>query len=160
MKKISNFFFLRFSCEEIRFRVFFTRKFLHTRIAPPAFSSHENCVARFFFTREFRRLFFLHTRIPLPDFSSHENSVARFFFTREFRCPFFLHTRIPSPVSHIRILFLLLHGFSVGSPWKFWSTSSGATTQSPTTFALRRHLWLALLSVAGRRLFVLESSLQ
>ena len=62
---------------------FFTRElrrllFLHTRIALPAFSSHENSVACFFFTRESRCRIFLHTRIPLPVFSSHENSVACF----------------------------------------------------------------------------------
>jgi len=82
---------------------FFTREFrclffLHTRIAFPAFSSHENVVACFFFTRESRCPFFLHTGIAFPVFSSHENVVACFFFTREFRCPF-LHTRIPLPVS-------------------------------------------------------------
>jgi len=64
----------------------------------PDFSSHENCVACFFFTREFRCLFFLHTRIPLPVFSSHGNSAACFFFTRESLCLFFLHTRIPLSV--------------------------------------------------------------
>ena len=99
MKKFSNFSFLRFSCEETGFRVFFTRKFLHTRIPLPVFSSHENCVSRFFFTRKCRCLFFLHTRIPLPVFSSHGNCVSRFFFTRKCRCLFFLHTRIPLPVS-------------------------------------------------------------
>ena len=91
-KKFSNFLFLRFSCEETGFCVFFTRElrcliFLHTRIALPVFSSHENSVACFFFTREFRCLFFLHTGIPLPVFSSHENP-----------CLFFLHTRIPLSV--------------------------------------------------------------
>ena len=70
MKKFSNFSFLRFSCEETGFRVFFTREFrcllfLHTRMSPPAFSSHENPVACFFFTRKSRCLFFLHTRFPL-----------------------------------------------------------------------------------------------
>ena len=139
MKKFSNFSLLRFSCEESGFRVFFTRKFLHTRIPLPVFSSHENCVSRFFFTRKCRCLFFLHTRIPLP-VSSHENSVAR-FFTRESCYPF-------------------LHGFSLESPWGLWSVSRGATTQSPTTIAPRRHLWLALFSVEGRPRFVLESSLQ
>ena len=87
-----------FSCEETGFRVFFTRKFLHTRIPLAVFSSHENCVSRFFFTRKCRCLFFLHTRIAFPAFCSHDNVVACFFFTREFRCPF-LHTRIPFPVS-------------------------------------------------------------
>ena len=150
---------------------FFTREFrclffLHTRIAFPAFSSHENVVACFFFTREFRCPF-LHTRIPFP-VSSHENSAAR-FFTREFRCPF-LHTRIPLPVSShensVARFFTresccpFLHGFSLEGPWSFWSVSRGATTQSPTTIAPRRHLWLALFSVEGRPRFVLESSLQ
>ena len=125
-KKFSNFLFLRFSCEETGFCVFFTRElrcliFLHTRIALPVFSSHENSVACFFFTREFRCLFFLHTRIPLSVFSSRENSSLCFFFTRESRCPF-------------------LHGFSFESPCRFWSISSGATTQSSTTFAPRKHL--------------------
>jgi len=199
VKKFSNFSFLRFSCEETGFRVFFTRKFLHTRIPLPVFSSHENCVSRFFFTRKCRCLFFLHTRIPLPVFSSHGNCVSRFFFTRKCRCLFFLHTRIPLPVSShenpvarfftrkCRCLFFLhtriplpvsshensvarfftresrypfLHGFSLESPWGLWSVSRGATTQSPTTIAPRRHLWLALFSVEGRPRFVLESSLQ
>ena len=134
----------------------------------PVFSSHENPVARFFFTRELRFPFFLHTEMSLPVFSSHENSVAR-FFTRESRCPF-LHTRIPLPVSsHENSVarfftresrYPFLHGFSLESPWGLWSVSRGATTQSPTTIAPRRHLWLALFSVEGRPRFVLESSLQ
>jgi len=140
--------------------------FLHTKMSLPVFSSHENVVACFFFTREFR-FPFLHTRIPLP-VSSHENPAAR-FFTREFRCPF-LHTRIPLPVSShensVARFFTresccpFLHGFSLEGPWSFWSVSRGATTQSPTTIAPRRHLWLALFSVEGRPRFVLESSLQ
>ena len=153
---------------------FFTREFrclffLHTRIAFLAFSSHENVVACFFFTRELRFPLFLHTKMSLPVFSSHENVVACFFFTREFRFPF-LHTRIPLPVSShensVARFFTresccpFLHGFSLEGPWSFWSVSRGATTQSPTTIAPRRHLWLALFSVEGRPRFVLESSLQ
>ena len=163
--------FLAFSSHEnVVACFFFTRElrfplFLHTKMSLPVFSSHENSVARFF-TREFR-FPFLHTRIPLPA-SSHENSAAR-FFTREFRCPF-LHTRIPLPVSsheNSAARFFtresccpFLHGFSLEGPWSFWSVSRGATTQSPTTIAPRRHLWLALFSVEGRPRFVLESSLQ
>ena len=41
-----------------------------------------------------------------------------------------------------------------------YTTSRAANTQSPTTIALRRQLWFAVFSVAGRQRFVLESSLQ